>query len=338
MVAPYRRSRPLGGGILVCCIAALWADTALACTAFCLRDETHLVVGMNDDYFQTRLDDGLILVNQRNVSKRSISLSPTDRPARWVSKYGSVTFNMLGKEFAEGGMNEAGLVLLGLSVAKAQYSDPDDRAVIMSWIQYQLDNHATIQEVVDSDKKVRITAGLPLLFHVFACDRQGQAATFEFLEGKLVCHRGDTLPLPVFTNDTYEDSLASLKGYVGFGGDRELPWGAWGSLERFACAADRVRQYQAGAGESAVEYAFDTLEKVRMGDSTKRMTVYDVKKMEIHYRTLRYPKLKTIRVADFDYSGRQPLQAIIVNTGQEILKFVWIYAPQLPQHRQEEKT
>jgi mannose-6-phosphate isomerase-like protein (cupin superfamily) len=28
----------------------------------------------------------------------------------------------------------------------------------------------------------------------------------------------------------------------------------------------------------------------------------------------------------------------IVNTGDEILKFVWIYAPQLPQHRKEAKA
>jgi penicillin V acylase-like amidase (Ntn superfamily) len=318
MVAPHRFPMPRGGSVLICCcIAALWTDIAPACTAFCLRDDANLVVGMNDDYFQTRLDDGLILVNQRNVSKRSISLSPTDKPARWISRYGSVTFNMLGKEFAEGGMNEAGLVLLGLSVPKAQYPDSDSRAVVMSWIQYQLDNQATIQEVLASDQKVRIIAGLPLLFHVFACDRQGQVATFEFLEGELVTHRGDNLPVPVLTNDTYEDSIACLKGYIGFGGTRELPWGAWGSQERFVCAADRVRQYRTGTGQSALAYAFDTLEKVRIGDSTKRMTVYDVKNMEIHYRTLRYPKLKTIRVADFDYSGRQPLQTIVVNTGQE---------------------
>jgi hypothetical protein len=80
--------------------------------------------------------------------------------------------------------------------------------------------------------------------------------------------------------------------------------------------ADRLKKYGAGGG-SALEYAFDTLAAIRVGEHTERMTVYDLKKMDIHYKTLRYPKVKTIRLADCDFDPRTGVQVIITNTARE---------------------
>ena len=51
--------------------------------------------------------------------------------------------------------------------------------------------------------------------HFLGCDRQGNVATFEFLNGKFVCHVDETLPVTALTNDTYKDSVNCLKQYTG---------------------------------------------------------------------------------------------------------------------------
>ena len=68
------------------------------------------MVGKNFDWF---IRDALIIVNKRNVSKTACV--PLDGAGgelvSWTSKYGSVTFNLMGREFSFDGMNEAGLVV-----------------------------------------------------------------------------------------------------------------------------------------------------------------------------------------------------------------------------------
>ena len=85
----------------------LAADAADACTTFCLRNGDQLLFGKNYDW---QIGDGQLLVN---LSGRRKSADPEAHasPARWVSKYGSVTFNQYGREFPMGGINEAGLVI-----------------------------------------------------------------------------------------------------------------------------------------------------------------------------------------------------------------------------------
>lgn len=303
-----------GRSIIVGCFAVLLlAETLFACTSFCLQDDNNLVLAKNTDIFDD-IDDGFIMVNKRNIAKRGIAIDPADKPACWISMYGSVTFNMLGRELPNGGINEAGLVVEGLGLSEAKYPASDSRKVLIAWIQYQLDNHATVKEVIESDKNVRIAAGLPLTFHALACDQEGNVATFEFIDGVLVCHTGDALTVPALANDTYKKSLTHLKLHAGYGGSKQIPHGSWASLDRFVCAADRIKRYASAASRPVVEYAFDTLAGIRCGDHTERMTVYDLKKREIHYKTLRYPTVKTIRLADCDFDHRTPVQVIITNT------------------------
>jgi penicillin V acylase-like amidase (Ntn superfamily) len=300
--------------ILSCCIVLLLAEALFACTSFCLQDDSNLVIAKNRDY---HIDPGLVIVNKKNVAKRAIVLDPTDKPAYWVSKYGSVTFNGFGRELPEGGINEAGLVLETMWLSETKYPDRDNREAVIAWLQYQLDNHGTIKEVIQSNRTLRAAAGTLMSVHFLGCDRQGNVATFEFIDGKLVYHTGDTLPVTALTNDTYNNSLAYLKQHSGFGGTKQIPCGSWGSLDRFVCAADLIKKYQSQNDKSIIEYAFETLTSVSQGNITKWMIVYDLKKMEIHYKTLRYPNVKTIRLRDCDFDCRTPVQAISINTAQD---------------------
>ena len=87
----------------------------------------------------------------------------------WVSKYGSITFNQYGKEFPTGGMNEKGLVVELMWLDETRYPEPDQRGVlnVLQWIQYQLDNSQTIDEVIASDKKIRIAVIIKIICYCY---------------------------------------------------------------------------------------------------------------------------------------------------------------------------
>lgn len=297
--------------ILGCCIVVLLTAAASACTSFVMAEDGHFVFGKNYDWF---MDHGLIVVNKRGVPKNALMLDPTDRPAQWVSKYGSVTFNQYGREIPNGGINEAGLVLEVMMLPGTKYPRRDVRPALMAWVQYQLDNSATILDVIASDEAIRVSGLSPMPLHFLGCDRQGNVATFEWLDGKFVVHRGQRLPVTVLTNDTYAESLDYLKQHVGHGGSRSLPHGSWGSLDRFVCATDRVVNYTPTAGRNMVQYAFETLASVRQGDSTKWMIVYDLETMEIHYKTVTCNEARTIRVNDCDFDPHTPVKIVSINT------------------------
>ena len=89
----------------------------LSCTAFMLRADSKVVTGKNLDW---PVGLGSVLLNPVGLSKTAW-VSPPDKPAAWVSRYSSVTFNQFGQEFPLGGMNDAGLVVEELSYWPARY-------------------------------------------------------------------------------------------------------------------------------------------------------------------------------------------------------------------------
>lgn len=285
-------------------------QTVRACTAFLQSD---LLAGKNYDW---HLDQGLLIVNKSGVAKRSMMLDPTDTPAEWVSKYGSVTFNQYGREMPNGGMNEAGLVIETLMLPGTLNPARDERPAVTAWLQYQLDNSRTVDDVVASDKTVRISQAMPMPLHFFVCDAQGHAAVVEFLNGKFVCHTGDELPQKLITNNTCAQSLEFLSKRKGFGGTEPIRKGSHDSLDRFAVAADRLRSYQPESRAEAIQYAFDTLAAVRQGDATKWSIVYDLKSLEIHYKTERCSEVRTVRLKDLDFGPKSPVRMIGINTPQ----------------------
>jgi choloylglycine hydrolase len=89
------------------------------------------------------------------------------------------------------------------------YPRSDSRCAIFSsqWIQYQLDNCSTIEEVIATDTQIRIRGLGVGGFHYFVSDRKGNIATIEFIEGKLVYHTKETMPVKALSNNTYADCI-----------------------------------------------------------------------------------------------------------------------------------
>ena len=277
-----------------------WADmsstTREACTSFRLLVDDSPIIGKNLDW---SIEDGILSMNPRGLCKRAL-VEPASLPLEWVSKYSSMTFNQFGREFPLGGMNEAGLVVEELSYWPSKYPPLDERPGIneLQWIQYQLDVHASVAEVIEhiSDVQVR-----PMLFglHYFVVDASGEAAVIEFLDGELVIHRGSELPVPVLTNNTYRNSVRYLSLHAGFGGKRIVSDGPE-SPERFVRAATMLQEFEDGQRSTdPVMYAFQILEAVAQ-DDTQWSIVYDVKSRRVHFITASVPIKRSISLGDLD--------------------------------------
>ena len=280
-----------------------------SCTTFVLNNSSKQVFGRNYDW---NLDDALTMINKRGCLKRS-----TDRPndkgekAIWTAKYGSVTFNQYGRELPMGGMNEVGLVVEAMALSDTRYPEPDDRPYVgsaLQWRQYLLDTCATIAEVIASDRKIRIshaTAGIGT--HVLVLDRTGNRAAIEFLNGRMVIHTGDDLPVAVLTNDTYARSLQYLRN-----GSPPIFFDRYNSIQRFITAAKRNQACQARTTNELIDYAFGTLSSVASARTQWRI-VYDNTDMWVHFRTRTNHKRRSIDISKFDFSSISPVKILDVN-------------------------
>ncbi len=292
-------TRRLGPYLVVLLTLCACVSSVFPCTSFVISESEGPVFGRNLDY---HIGYGMAIVNKRGVEKTAVSSAA---PAQWVSKYGSVTFNTYGREMPMGGMNEAGLVVENMWLDATQYP-PDDstetRPTVNSlqWIQYQLDTAGTVKQVIESDAQVRIldTAGT---IHFLICDAGGDCAVIEFLNGVMVVHRGEDLPVRVLTNSTYESSVDFLRR---FDGNRESDEYLAGSrtFARFVTAADMVDSYESKSHDAAIDRSFEILEEVSFQAFTRWSIVYDIANDLIYFRTKTNPERRSLDLSRLDFA------------------------------------
>ncbi len=316
-----RLRRALGTLLVVASLEAHAAGPTLAvegepgagihgCTNVCLDHDGSCVFAQNFDFpFQGTL----LFVNKRGVAKTGWDPGTTGEVARWTSRYGSVTFNLMGYQNAFSGMNEAGLVGSSMYLPEGGETRWDARPNLSEglWLQYQLDNFATVKEVLASEATVRRYF---IRMHYLFCDRTGECATIEHLGGKVVNHAGSALPVKVLTNSTYDDSLEAWRR----GGPTE------DSLVRFTTAANLVSEYPRylkqrraedpglDADAAAVQYAFHVQASVAV-PSTVYTAVFDTRNLRVHFKTTRDPRIREIAFAKLDFSGRTPVRMLDVH-------------------------
>ncbi|WP_319410161.1 linear amide C-N hydrolase [uncultured Desulfosarcina sp.] len=311
----------LVGCILILAFSSSGAD---ACSGFQLKHSGQIFVGKNYDYM---VPDCLVMVNKRGLKKTAMPYFWSDdnpdigTPASWTAKYGSITFNQYGREVPAGGMNEKGLVVESTGLFGAgKYPAPDKRPSILmwQWIQYQLDNFATVQEVMDSDAFIRIRPKKGIRNHYFVSDKAGNCAVVEFIGGEKVYHLNEKLPYKVLTNDIYTES-------VDFYHQNKIPNpDRFKSIERFIRAANMVKAFDAGNGTGPLDYAFDILKSVswsvtreRKGvtytSGTRWSIVYDPIHLRIYFKTFDNQKVRSIRLDAFDFACAAPARIFEIN-------------------------
>lgn len=255
--------------------------------------------------------DGYLIVNKRGVEKEGFGATGAAR-LRWRSKYGSVTFNRFGREFPLGGLNEAGLAIEELG-GPAAYPAADARPSLneLQWIQYQLDSHDSVKDVVKSDGELRVSR-LFFDLHYLVADRKGRVAVIEFAAGKTNVFTEATLTVPVLADSAYPDAVRGLGAYRWFGGDKRPSPGP-GSNDRFARAATALREYGWLGRTPFVDDAFVVLRSVA-GDDTQWSVAYNLPRRAVFFKTKAHRRYKIVRLEGLDFSCRTPALMLAVGT------------------------
>jgi len=288
-----------------------FGDQVEHCTAFLLDNDGHGIFGANFDHTWT--DEGLVFVNNRGVAKHSVSGGDINNRVHWTSRYASVSFNLVGYEYAWAGMNEAGFSISTMSLGETQQPPPDHRPVLDNgeWVQYLLDTCATVDEVIATDADVRILT----VDHYLVGDGSGNAATVEFLNGRMVVHTGQDLPVAALTNNTYED-LHSVWEWLRQSGNYG---GQTSSIRRFCLTADRVDGFQPATDDEAIDYAFDTLNEVRgerfSASPTNWSLVFDTKNLRAYFTTRRDRRLRWVELKSLDLRCGGPVRMMDIHNG-----------------------
>ena len=283
--------------------AVLMATPGFTCTTLCLFEKGRALVAYNYDAWAS---EGLVLVNKRGTSKKGRA----NQGASWTARYGSVTFNQFGRDEPISGVNEKGLMVSQMWGDGTRYPPADHRPIIgpLRWIQYHLDNHASVAEIVENAEAVRLTSQFPV--HYLFADTSGDTAVIEFLNGKLVVYRGETLPVRALANSTYTDSIAAFEAAKRMG---EIPT-SQSSLDRFVRGAMLV----SGDGDP-IARGFAALAAVavpgpaspRVG-TTRWSIVYDLAASEVYFRTDINESIRRFTVTSFDFSCRTPMKMLDV--------------------------
>ncbi len=287
----------LGKGMMVLALGAvlcaLGPGAAETCTTFALEDEGGQIwVGKSYDWSR---GEGLVVFNPRGLRKHALVLAADEEGVRWEAAYASLTFNQYGYAFPNGGMNEAGLVVEVMVLDDSVYPAPDARPSLneLQWVQWALDNHADVAELVAAAPAVRVAkvyAGI----HYLACDQGGACATFEWIDGALVIHHGESLDVRVLTNDPYAEACRA-RAPSGNVDPQAAPPPGTGSLARFARAAHGVRETVSDGGVAA----FALLDAVRMPGYTQWQIVYTPALGRVQWQSTAAAERKEVRLAAF---------------------------------------
>jgi penicillin V acylase-like amidase (Ntn superfamily) len=278
-----------------------------SCSSIDVVNDGYSVFGKNFDNDYTT--EGLILINPRGLEKTSPYTGIGGARARWVSKYASVGFCLDHVGHAWTGMNEKGLVVSMMHIPETEAPPADRRPPLMDgqWIQYMLDTCETVQDVLRAMDNFRIIT----IDHYHIADAGGDSAVVEFLGGEKFVYTGEQLPISAITNSTYADSINDWVAY------NQSPFPAPdGSLWRFRIAADRLEGFEATDPESAVDYAFETLYRVRselaynLPLRTEWSMVFDTRRLRVYFRTYMHPQIRYFDLGDFDPSCRREVQVL----------------------------
>lgn len=216
---------------------ALTAPLADACTRILYEGGSAFMVGRTMDWAEETGTDLWAfpagLARDGGVGPGSIS---------WTSKHGSVIASFYNVGTVDG-LNDAGLTGNVLYLAESDYGDAKASGKpllsVGAWLQYVLDNYATVAEAVEDLSKEPFAIVAPVLpngnagaGHLAIADKTGDSAIFEYIGGKLQIHHSPKYT--VMTNSpTFDKQLAINTYWNTVGGINFLP-GTIRASDRFA--------------------------------------------------------------------------------------------------------
>jgi penicillin V acylase-like amidase (Ntn superfamily) len=291
-----------------------------ACSAFMLKGEGYHLIGFNENW---KTMPGMVVVNKRGLAKQSLSWDYMASPGsvigktkNWTSKYGSLTFNLLGYDLPCYGLNEKGLFMVELYLETTTSVTDASRPNMFwaQWIQYQLDNYATVKEVADNLDNIPVIDWWPQATgsHFFVTDKQGNSAAIELLNGKYSVTMGADMPLPVVCNGEYKKELAAINKYDFMGGAEKYNYNPdeknWDT--RYTKAAYQVKTFDPKKA-NPLDYSWRVLNSVFPGEW---QTVFDVKNGKMFWKSNVGTAIKSIDLAQIDFSKKAEIVYFDINS------------------------
>lgn len=255
---------------------------------------------------------------------------------KWTSKYGSVVasaYNICSTD----GMNEKGLVANLLWLAESEYPAWDQKKPglsIAAWVQYVLDNYATVEESVEDLGLVKfmvVTANIPgttslATLHLSISDASGDNAIFEYISGKLVIHHNRAYQ--VMTNSpVYDKQLAMNEYWKEIGGTTMLP-GTNRAADRFVRASfyvhaipqtDNTRIAVASIfsviRNCSVPYGISTPDQPNIS-STRWRTVSDQKNKVYYFESALSPNTFWVDFKNIDFSEKSAVKKLSLTNNE----------------------
>lgn len=210
-----------------------------ACTSFRVKTTDGLV------FYARTMEGGELFHSSVSVIPKGTEYQGTlpdgtQAGLAWTTRYGMVGMNAYGLPVITDGMNDAGLAagnLLFPGYAGYQIFDPAKAATtiaqyeVISWI---LSNFATVDEVKEAIKNIRVSKGpealvgnLPL--HYTVHDSKGGSIVIEYVAGELRVYDN---PLGVMTNSpTFDWHLTNLRNYANLSAANPEPFMVGGFKE-----------------------------------------------------------------------------------------------------------
>ncbi|MGO2880680.1 MAG: linear amide C-N hydrolase [Halomonas sp.] len=248
----------------------------------------------------------------------------------WTSQYGSVVTSAFDISSTDG-MNEKGLVANLLWLAEAEYPEfgPDDEGLsVAAWVQYVLDNFATVDEAVEAlrdEPFVVVSAEIPgttrfATLHLSISDAKGDNAIFEYIGGKLTIHH-DTSYNVVTNSPTFEQQLTLDDYWRQIGGLVMLP-GTNRAADRFVRASfymdaiPKTSDTRVAVGSAfsvirnaSVPFGISSEEEPNIS-STRWRAVSDQKHLVYYFETALTPNTFWVDMKDADFTEGAPVRKL----------------------------
>ncbi|KQY03404.1 choloylglycine hydrolase [Mycobacterium sp. Root135] len=216
------------------CTRVLWNDNDIAVLAGRSMDWPESTEPLLVAFPRGQERDGGLMAGQVVVA---------ENPLHWTSTHASLVTTVYGIGSIDG-LNERGLAAHGLYLKTTELGSRKPELPGLHtglWIQYLLDQAATVSEALALMKDIQLVMvsahGFDATIHVAVEDAGGDSAILEFADGELVVHHGREFTL--MTNDpTYDEQLSLLAAQDFSNPSRDMPLpGNVNAVDRFQRAA-----------------------------------------------------------------------------------------------------
>lgn len=299
--------------MLIIPIALFFSHTAFPCTFIHLGDAQSWVSAQNYDFLSN--SNVGIFVNKRNLEKTTPNFSnmPGTR-AKWISKYGSVSFGLF-RERPAIGVNEEGLVIHRLLLTITKHPNEYLLPVVheAQVLQYVLDTAQDLPEALQRLRDIQPHQTQPFQAHYVICDAKANCATIAYVEGQLKITEGAAVKVKTLTNTEYITALELFEKCPDANCEFES-FSRW----RFVKAASQVSKFNGPDLLAGVE---SILTSVRSPASDPMHTIWKATIQQSHKKNIFtveniFSTNATVNL-DFknqDYSCKTPTQVILLNS------------------------